>query len=335
MRTVQFSQAVLEPWAILPEKLTAIMEVVTRHFTGEKLDAAEVQARIHGGPRPAERAVGSATKVAVLPLFGTIFPRANLFTETSGATSAEIFGKRFDALVEDPTVGAIVLDIDSPGGQVPGVEELSTKIYNARGKKPIVAVANYLMASAAYWIGTAADELVVTPSAEVGSIGVFTMHEDISEQLAREGIRVTLISEGKYKVEGNPYEPLEEEARAALQARVAEVYDRFVATVARNRGVSEDQVRNGFGEGRLVSAADAVERGMADRIATLEEVIERLISPASAVETTGAAVDTPDLLIEEDSGTVAAGDAAEPDQAAEIERLRRYVEIFGPKKGGE
>jgi signal peptide peptidase SppA len=197
-------------------------------------------------------------------------------TDVSGATSAEMFGKRFDELVNDATVGAIVLDVDSPGGQVNGIEELSKKIFEARGSKPIVAVANHTMASAAYWIGTAADEVVASPSAEIGSIGVFAMHEDVSAALEKEGVKISLISEGKFKTEGNPYEPLSEESRTAIQARVAEHYDAFVKAVARNRGVKASDVRGGFGEGRVVGAKQAVNLGMADRIGTLEETIARL-----------------------------------------------------------
>ncbi len=283
MKIIQLSRAVLEPWAILPQQLPVLVEIAARYFSGEKLEAEEVQTRIHGAKRPADRVTGS---VAVLPLFGTIFPRANLMTDVCGATSAERFGVQFTELVKNPDVSAIVLDVDSPGGQVSGVEELSTRIYEARGTKPIVAVANHTMASAAYWIGTAADEVVVTPSAEVGSIGVFAMHEDVSAALEKDGIKVSLISEGKYKTEGNPYEPLSEESKEAIQARVAEYYDRFVKAVARNRGVKAADVRSGFGEGRVVGARQAVSLGMADRIATLEDTIARLQRGGGRVERT-------------------------------------------------
>jgi signal peptide peptidase SppA len=174
-------------------------------------------------------------------------------------------------------VSAIIIDVDSPGGQASGIAELSRQIYEARGKKPIVAVANHFMASAAYWIASAADEIVVTPSGEVGSIGVFTVHEDIHEALAQEGVKVSIIKEGRYKAEGNPYEPLTAEARDAIQARVREVYDAFVDAVARNRGVDAAAVRNGFGEGRMVSAYQAVTLGMADQVGTLDETIARLV----------------------------------------------------------
>lgn len=263
-----------KPWAILPSKLAILDEIVTRHALGEKLDAEEVQAKIHGAARPANRRVES---VAVLPLFGTIFPRANMMTDVSGATSAERFGKEFAQLVDDPDVGAIVLDIDSPGGQVGGIRELSRMIYDARGKKPIVAVANQQMASAAYWIGAAADEIVVTPSGEVGSIGVFAVHKDMSGALEKEGVKMSIIKQGKYKAEANPYEPLGEEARAAIQASVDETYEDFVSSVARSRGVSVDVVKQEFGEGRMIGARRAVNLGMADTIGTLDSTVKRLL----------------------------------------------------------
>ncbi len=262
------------PWAILPHKLAILEEIAVRHAMGEKLDPEEVQMRIHGAKRPAERKIGT---VAVLPLFGTIFPRANLMTQVSGATSAEIFGMQFDELMKDPEVKAIVLDVDSPGGQVGGIDELSGQIYQSRGIKPIVAVANHSMDSAAYWIGSAADEVVITPSGEMGSIGVFAVHEDISKQLEQDGIKLTVIKEGKFKAEGNPWEPLSEEAKAAIQVNVKDAYEAFIKSVARNRGVNPEKVRNGFGEGRTVGSNRAVELGMADRIGTLDETVDRLI----------------------------------------------------------
>jgi signal peptide peptidase SppA len=261
------------PWAILPEKLEIIVAVVNRHFAGERLSAEEVEMQIQGATRPPERTVGT---VAVLPLFGTIFPRANLFTQSSGGTSAELFGKRFDELLNDPSVGAIIIDVDSPGGQVSGIQELSKKIFDARGVKPIIAVSNYLAASAAYWIATSADELVVAPSGEVGSIGVFTVHEDDSVYLDKEGVKMTMIYDGKYKTEGNSYEPLSDEAKNAIQGRVSEIYDMFVKDVARNRGVKITDVRDGFGQGRVVGSKKAVDLGMADRIGTMDETIQRV-----------------------------------------------------------
>lgn len=280
-------QAFIEtPWAILPSKLAMLEEIVIRHVAGEKLEAAEIQARIQGeAARPQDRQVQS---VAVLPLFGTIIPRADFFDEASGATSAEKFGKQFAKLLADPTIDAIVIDCNSPGGQVGGIPELSQQIFNARGTKPIIAVANQMMASAAYWICTSADEVVVTPSADVGSVGVFAVHNDISAALDKAGMKLSIISAGKYKVEANPWQPLTPEAQASIQASVDEVYDAFVTAIARNRGVSPDAVRNGFGEGRVVSASQAVALGMADRIETLDETINRLLGGQAPTSQTSA-----------------------------------------------
>lgn len=272
-------QAFIEsPWAILPSKLVVLGEIVFRHVNGEKLTQEEIEARIHGASRPADRRVQS---VAVLPLFGTIFPRANMMTDISGATSAERFGAQFTELVNDPSVGAIVLDVNSPGGQINGIPELSTRIYESRGKKPIVAVSNHEMASAAYWIASAADEIVAAPSSGVGSIGVFSVHQDISKQLESEGVSLTLIKAGKYKAEANPYGPLNEEARSYIQNRVDDAYNWFVEAVARNRSVKTSTVRDGFGEGRMVTAEQAVSLGMADRVGTLEGVINELLMKVS------------------------------------------------------
>jgi len=306
------------PWAILPRQLIVLEEIVIRHVSGEKLDAEEIQTRIHGAVRPQNRQVQS---VAVLPLFGTIFPRANLMTDMSGATSAERFGAQFSELVRDPNVNAIVLDVNSPGGQVGGIDELSRQIFDARGQKPVIAVVNHLMASAAYWIGTAADEVVVSPSSEVGSIGVFAVHEDFSKALDQIGVKVSLISAGKFKIEGNPYQPLTEEARSAIDARVNDYYDAFINSVARNRGVKPAIVRNGFGEGRVVGAQQAIDLGMADQIGTLQETVERLFNANSPRP--GVASSKVNHLSETDSS-----DPSATDLEHEAQRLRDYVQLY-------
>lgn len=282
-------QAIHEtPWAILPSKLAEIVAVAERHAAGLQLSAEEVAAVKAAARKPDFRAAGA---VAVLPLFGSIFPRANLMTEMSGATSAERFGAVFRSALADTSVVALVLDVDSPGGAVQGVPELADLIFQARGQKPIVAVADHLAASAAYWIATAADEVMVTPSGEVGSIGVFAAHEDVSRALDQQGVTVNLISAGKYKTEGSPYAPLGEEARAAIQARVDDYYNAFTKSVSRGRGVSVADVRDGFGEGRVVGAAEAVRLGMADKIGTLDDAIARAAKLARAGSTGGTRAD--------------------------------------------
>jgi len=279
------------PWALLPSKLAAILDLIRFRADGFRLTAEEIRERI-GHPRACDmcddddplfrigaappRVQPSAGGVAVLPIFGVIVQRADMFTEVSGGASTERIASQFRQAVNDPNVGAVVLQIDSPGGGVYGVAELADTILKARGSKPIIAVADSLAASAAYWIAASADEIVVTPSGEVGSIGVYTAHEDLSRLLDAEGVTISLIAAGKYKTEGNPFEPLGEEARAAIQARVDDYYSMFVRSVAKGRDVKLDGVRNGFGQGRVVGAQEAVKLGMADRIDTLEATVSRL-----------------------------------------------------------
>lgn len=193
----------------------------------------------------------------------------------SGATTDEITAE-FRSALSDESVRAIVLDIDSPGGSAFGITELAAEIRAGRGQKPIVAVANSMAASAAYWLGSAADEFYTTPGGVVGSIGVFTTHMDLSGAAEREGIKPTIISAGKYKTEGHEFAPLDDEARAAAQHFVDSYYDQFVKDVARNRGATEAAVRNGYGEGRALPAKDAVKAGLVDGVRTFDQVLARI-----------------------------------------------------------
>jgi signal peptide peptidase SppA len=272
-------------WAMLPGYLEAMLELLQLRLDGTQFTAEEIDARIaaadHGALGAAARPVSpSSGAIAVLPLHGMIAQKASMVNNASGprGTSTEAFGKAFDAAMADPAISAIVIDVDSPGGTINGVPELAKKIASARGTKRIVAVASGMAASAAYWIASAADELAASPSAEVGSIGVYTVHSDLSGALAQEGVKQTVIRAGKYKAEGHPAEPLTDEARAALQARVDEAYNWFVGDVAKNRGTTPASVRDGYGQGRVVSATQALEQGMIDRIATLDDIVSRLAS---------------------------------------------------------
>jgi len=214
--------------------------------------------------------------VAVIPVTGIMFQRPSFFGSLFGAVGTDQIAASVRSAAADSGVKAIVLDVDSPGGETFGVPELADAVYTARGVKPVVAVANSLDASAAYWISSQATEVVASPSSMLGSIGVFALHEDISQLAEAAGVKVTLISAGKYKTEGNEFEPLSDEARGAVQQMVDDTYSMFVAAVARGRGVKPHDVRTGMGEGRLVLARDAVRLGMADRIGTLGDVLARL-----------------------------------------------------------
>jgi signal peptide peptidase SppA len=225
------------------------------------------------GPR-LQKASGS---VAVMSLFGLITQRGGGFLDfLLGGTSTEGFGHAFDELQADDSVDTIVINDDSPGGTVFGTPELADKIFAARGKKQVVTVANSLAASAAYWIGTAADKFYVTPGGQVGSIGVWQAHVDVSEAEKKAGYKTTLIHAGKHKVEGHPFAPLDDEARGAMQDEVNMYYGMFVDSVAKHRGVAPSTVRNGYGQGRVLTAQDALDAKMVDGVYTLEEVIRSI-----------------------------------------------------------
>jgi len=279
-------------WAIIPEKLEAIVAFLELQAKGAKFSPEEIRARI--GAKAPEAAAGngsgngSQSTVAVIPIYGIISHRVSMMDDISGTggTSTERVAREFRSRLNDPNVKAIILDIDSPGGTVYGVEELAEEIYKSRGGKPIVAVSNSLAASAAYWIASAADEIVVTPSGEIGSIGVYATHTDISKLMEEEGVKTTLVSAGEFKVEGNPYEPLSDAGKDYIQERVDDYHASFVKAVARGRGVAVAQVKSDFGKGRVVGADQAVKSGMADRVATLDETIARMtkmkVKPAAS-----------------------------------------------------
>lgn len=277
-RYARIAQALQEqPWAIVPSVFNALLEILEFRMDGGRLTAEEIATRVGDKARPSSTArVGSA---AVLALHGPISQRMNLFSEISGGTSTEIFGRDFDAAMADPDVNAIVLSIDSPGGNVAGVEEVAQKIYNARGSKPIVAVADSLAASAAYWIGSQADQFVASPSSQIGSIGVVTAHRDVSKAEDATGVKTTVISIPDAKSEGHPYAPLSEDALNGVLASMQPFYDLFTKAVARGRGVKQSDVKDGYGKGRVLAAVPAKAAGMVDRIESLSDVITRLSSP--------------------------------------------------------
>lgn len=274
-----------EIWAMDPDKLAAIVDFLAVKADGAMFTAEEIEARI--APQTARAVARREGSVAVIPVRGVIASRASMMTDISsgGGASSEAIDQAVKAALADDDVKAIVLDIDSPGGNALGVDEAAARIFEARGTKPIVAQVNATAASAAYWLASAAQEIVVTPSGMVGSIGVYTVHEDVSAALEKLGVKRTLIGAGKFKGEG-VVEALTEEAIAARQNDVDTYYGMFVDRVAAGRGVKSQDVRDGFGQGRVVLAAAAVAQGMADRVGTLDETLSRFgVSPTPATAT--------------------------------------------------
>lgn len=263
-----------EPWAMDRDKMRAVLEFLAFKAAGGDFSPNELSARVSGA-RSVEIARQEGA-VALIPVHGVLAPRMDMVMEMSGGMSYGSIQQALHAAIASDDVKAIVLDIDSPGGSVPGAQELAAEIRAVRGgPKPIVAQVNHSMASAAYWIGSQADEVVVTPSGRAGSIGVYTVHDDMSAALAEAGVRRTYIAAGDNKVEGNQDEPLSASARTFMEERVKRSYDRFVADVASGRKTSRKDVLDNFGQGRMFFAEELIEKGMADTVATLEETLAR------------------------------------------------------------
>jgi len=266
------------PWAITDSMRVLIAGLLARRILGEEPDATELAAFVKRSNEPKPGRGG----VAVIPIQGTIAPHMNAFGSMSGGTDFDSLTAHLHAAVDDERVRTVVFDIDSPGGNVAGATEFAREVLAARSKKTIVAQANHLLASAAYWPMACCTEIVASPSSLVGAIGVVTMHTDISEALAKNGIKRDVIAAGKFKGESFDGGPLSEETRAHIKALVDGAYGQFVGDIVKGRGVKASDVRNGYGEGRLVRAADALELGMIDRVATLADTLGRYLPTPAA-----------------------------------------------------
>jgi signal peptide peptidase SppA len=288
-------------WALPEELLLRMQKLLCAQAAGAKWSDEEVQERIAsangvsgyearehfggvgysalGAGTGSERRSGrTAGKVAMIPIVGIISHRMNMVSQISGSggTSIQMLQAQFRAALGDDDCKAIVFDVDSPGGSVDSVPELASEIYESRRQKPIIAVCNSMACSAAYWLASAAGEVVCTPSGQCGSIGVYMMVQDESAALEKEGIKISLIKAGKYKAEAHPSQPLSEETRDFLQSQVDSAYGMFVKSVATQRGVSQGSVREGMGQGRSLMANDSVRAKLADRVGTLDDVLSRL-----------------------------------------------------------
>ena len=224
-----------------------------------------------------QRAVATSKGVAVIPIVGSMSHRATGIEAMSGMTSYTTLQKQFEAAFNDPKVGSILMDIDSPGGSVAGAFDFRDYLMSKKGTKPVYALARDAMCSAAYLIGSTADKVYATQTARVGSIGVVAMHTDASGKMEKEGLKPTFISAGKFKTAGNPYEKLEGEKLKYLQDSVDESYDMFINAVADARGIDKKVIRDT--EARVYGGKKAVEIGLADGIRTYESVLAEMSAP--------------------------------------------------------
>ncbi len=211
--------------------------------------------------------------VAVVSIEGSLVNRESPFNAMFGLTSYSQIRNSIAAAAMDSSVSSIVMDINSPGGVAQSIDELSDFISAVDAQVPVYAYSSGQMSSAAYWLGSSARKIYVSPMASVGSIGVISMVEDETEALRQEGIKVHVIRSGKYKAIGNPYEELTPEARGLLQERSDGLYDLFTSAVADNRKVSKAHVLEHMADGLTFLGQAAVERKLADGVLSFDKVL--------------------------------------------------------------
>lgn len=265
------------PLAIHRPKLDVILSVL-----GTRIGLTDMVVPPDYAPttRPLSPATG---KVAVIPIHGTLVRRTSGLEAVSGLASYTSIAAQLDAALASPEVAAILLDVDSPGGESGGVFDLADRIRAGVQVKPVWAVANDMAFSAAYALASAASRVFVARTGGVGSIGVIAMHIDQSVKDAKDGVRYAAVFAGERKNDLNPHEPISDEAHAILKAEVDRVYDLFVETVARHRGLDADAVR--ATEAGLFFGPDAVAAGLADAVGGFDDALDQLTQSLSPLPT--------------------------------------------------
>lgn len=269
-----FDIAAARPWCIHPESLNEILAVADRMGDPEALET-----RL-GKPLEHTRTVDIRSNgIAIVPVTGPIFRYANLITRFSGATATGVLATDIQAALDDRSVRGIILDVNSPGGEAAGVNELADVIFAARQKKPIWAYVGGMGASGAYWIASAAERVLIDRMALLGSIGVVMSYRDTRVRDEKAGVKdVEIVSSAS---PDKRLDPTTEIGRAKVQRTVDDMASVFINAVARNRGVTIDQVMSDFGRGGLLVGEHALKPGMADGISSLESAIAELAGHAS------------------------------------------------------
>lgn len=262
-------------WCIRPEYLEGLLnDPNTLARLRAAVESPEALSAVRGGKTSDDKGYRVVDGVAVIPVVGPLAKRMSyMLWVMGGLTFSKMADMIYDA-VDDPQVEAIVLDVDSPGGTVSGTDAFAEAIAAASAFKPVVSFANGCMCSAAYWSASASGSVIVERTASVGSIGVIMVHADFSKMDERFGVKVTVLSAGKYKAVGNEYAPLSDEDRAILQGELDAIYNIFISAVAQHRGVADEKVKSDMAEGRVFIGQAAVDAGLADRVGNLQTAID-------------------------------------------------------------
>lgn len=256
----------------------ALQALATANPDAEQLAFLERQAMMaaaYGFTEPTERKpFAFSNGVAIVPIHGVLI---NRFPYSWGfVTGYDFIRRQTEAAAADLDVRAIVYDIHSPGGTVAGCPETYSAIMALRGSKPTLAVVDSAAYSAAYYLASAADKIAVTPSGGVGSIGVVAARLDVTEMLAKDGVKVTFVHAGAFKLDGNPATEMTSEERDRIQASVDFSYDGFVAAVAAGRGMDEKKVR--ATEAACYGAEEALRLGLVNDIMTPAAAVQAALS---------------------------------------------------------
>ena len=284
-----------QPWACTPEVMETIMDIASRQNLSPEAVAKEL-----GRPLRNSYDVEMRDTVAILPIQGPLIRYATMFSQISGATSYDMLAQDFARALNDPNVSAIMLNIDSPGGEANGVSEFADMIAAGRGVKPIVAYIGGMGASAAYWIAAAADEVVIADTGIGGSIGTVMSVTDTKEKDAKAGVKTYTIVSSQ-----SPHKAIDaatEDGQSRLQAMVDSLSEVFVAKVAANRGVDAETVLKNFGQGGVFVGQAAVSAGLADRVGSFEGLLAELQSPAyRTAQPQAAAAGAAEILASEET----------------------------------
>jgi len=271
------------PLAITPGKIEVIMAALADRMglaklmrpTGEivMLPDYDMSGEAQASDAAPYQVVGG---VALISVEGTLVQKLGSLHPYSGMTGYDGMRALLSMALEDKAVRAVVLMVDSPGGEVAGCFDLVDAIYSARGRKPIWSILSENAFSAAYAIASATDRVCVPRTGGTGSVGVICAHVDMSKALGAAGVQVTLISYGERKGDGNEFMPLDPDALAVMQADVNAMGELFVATVARNRGISAARVR--ATQAATYMGAAGVNVGFADAVMAPDEAFRSLLA---------------------------------------------------------
>lgn len=265
-------------------------------------------------------------RVAIIPVIGTLIQRADMFSALSGMTSYNQVEHMLARALKDDDIDAVIMDLDTPGGEVAGCFDLCDFIYQSRGDKPIIGMVNELAASGGYAIASSCDKVVVNRTGYTGSIGVVTAHMDVSKAMEARGVAMTYIYAGDHKVDGNPYEPLPKKVKESIQADIDQMYSMFTELVARNRGMDvKDVVAT---QAAMYLGRDGVNVGLADRVNILQNELSN--SALRRGDRNRPKTQTEELKMSDENKTPAGPAAATTEQ---LDRARAEGKAEGLKEG--